>query len=363
MHYVPLTSNESNNWHCTVMQSDDAWFWHSPDWLEFVKAVGAGSLVEDLSFLIYNDRDVVAICPVILEERDGYRRFSYLGEFIPFPAFRQGITPYLRLKAIEFYAKTLSEFAAIRDVAYTRVAVPVLAPSSISGGVASNPLLRHGYLDLPAATQLISLQETEEALWSAVRKGHKSDIKRAKSACEIRFWERESITNAKFDEYRLLHARDAGRVTRSSVTFEIMLGWIRQGTAILVEASHSGAAAAFALVILFREGAYYASSCTDPEMARVSAMHLIQWELIRWLKSRGVRNYDIGAQFFGPRWDYVPSAKDISIAGFKRGLGGITRRVDSVERFFSASVLEKVAEARVKALVDAHARERAPCQR
>jgi hypothetical protein len=353
MHHVPLTSDESENWSRVVATSDDAWFWHSMDWLAFVKALGTGTFVEDMSFLIYCDRELLAICPVILEARDGYRRFSYMGEFIPFPAFRPGIAQELRLQAIEYYAQTLEELAAANDVAYTRVAVPALARTSTAGKADWNPLLRHGYLDVATASQVISLSEPEEALWTSVRKGHRSDIKRAKGLCQIRFWDRERITTEKFEEYRRLHARDVGRVTRSSATFEMMLAWIRRGGAVLVEACHAGSAVAFALLILFRDRAYYASSCRDPDLTRLSAVHLIQWESILWLKSHGHSHYDIGIQYFGPRWGHVPTAAEISIARFKRGFGGATQRVDTVERFYSASVLERVGATRLKALISA----------
>jgi len=354
MHHIPVATNELETWNRVITQSEDAWFWHSTDWLAFVKAVGAEAFVEDLSFLIYNGREVVAICPVILEERDGYRRFTYLGEFLPFPAFSRGVALELRMKALEYYASTLKRIAQTRDVAYTRVIVPVLAPVSIGPCVSTwNHLLRYGYLDASASTQIILLGETEETLWGNVRKGHRSDIKRAGESCEIRFWDRHTITSGKFDEYRQLHARDAGRVTRAADTFEMMLDWIRSGAAALVEASHAGTAAAFSLLILFREGAYYASACREPDLTHLPAMHLIQWETIRWLKSNGYHQYDLGAQYFGPRWDHVPTAKDISIARFKRGFGGVTRRVDTVERFYSASVLARVGANRLKSLVSA----------
>lgn len=354
LHQVPLANDQLEQWNRVAPQSEDAWFWHTTEWLAFVKEVGAEFFVEDLSFLIYSGRDLVAICPVILELRDGYRRFTYLGEFIPYPAFRQGVKSELRTKALEYYARTLKGIAETRDVAYTRVTIPPLAPILYApGGYAWNPLLRHGYLDASASTQIIFLSESEDVLWGNIRKGHRTDIKRAGESCAIRFWDRQTITSEKFDEYRRLHARDAGRVTRSITSFNMMLDWIRQGTAVLVEAQHAGAAAAFSLVILFREGAYYASACKEPELIHITAMHLIQWETIRWLRSNGYRHYDLGPQYFGPRWDHVPTAKDISIARFKRGFGGVTLRINSIERFYSASVLACVGAHRLKALVSA----------
>jgi Acetyltransferase (GNAT) domain len=335
-----------------VRESAESWFWHTADWLAFAKAIGAEFFIDDLSALIYVDRDPIAVCPVILEERQGYRRFSYFGDFIPCPAFGSNVTESARLQAIEFYADWLDTTAAQRNVAYTRVFVPPLAACRASSRDAQawNPLLRHGYLDISGASQVIDLTPDVEQLWRNVRKGHRSDIKRAAGQCEARVWDAATVTDDTFDRYRTLHAIDAGRVTRTRETFDMMLAWIRAGHGVLVEAHQGDRPVAFAVVITFRGGAYYASSCKDPQVP-LPSMHLVQWETIKWLKDHGVQRYDIGGQYFGPTWSHLPSEKELSIAHFKRGFGGTTRRVDTVEKFYSAALLKQLGGDRLQALL------------
>lgn len=353
MDALPLAPVTAEDWHTLVCSSDDAWFWHTTEWLTFVKALGVEFFVDDLSFLVVLDGEVIAVCPLIVELRQGYRRFSYLGEFIPGPAFRPGIAPAVRAAAMDFYVSRLETLASEHQVGYARVIVPALSPVALRGETPSwNPLLRYGYLEASAATQIVALTESEGALWRAIRKGHRSDIKRAARSCQVHFWDHETITEEKFAQYRALHARDAGRVTRAPETFEMMLNWIHHGFAVLVEASQAGRSVAFAVEILFRHAAYYASSCKEPELTNLPTMHLLQWQAMVWLKARGYTHYDIGAQYFGPRWDMVPTAKELSISSFKRGFGGETRRVDIVERFYSAAVLERVGRERLRTLVD-----------
>jgi hypothetical protein len=351
MHAAPLTSDLTAAWNGVASESAEAWFWHTTDWLGFVRILGGKCFLEDLSLMIYDDRTLLAICPIVLEEREGYRRFSYLGEFVPSPAFLDGVETAQRRLAIECYVEQLDALAAAHDVAYARVAVPVLASTAPHEDGAVNLLLRHGFLDVAAASQVVSLTAPEDALRRDMRKGHRSDVRRASERCEVVVWDKTWISEEKFAEYRELHARDAGRVTREEATFDIMLEWIRRGVAVLFEACREGQAVAFSLVILFRDGAYYASSCKDPASGNLPSMHLIQWETIRWLKMHGFRRYDLGPQYFGARWDHVPTAKELSIARFKRGFGGATRRMDVVERFYSAEVCQRVGEARVRAMV------------
>jgi hypothetical protein len=349
MNIVRLERQTIGAWNEIAAEAAEGWFWHTPEWLEFVKAVGASSFLDDLSSLIVLDQRPIAVCPVILEERGGYRRFSYFGEFVPFPAFRAGISESTRDRAIEVYAGWLAETALARSVAYTRVMLPTLSAAAANGH-SWNPLLRHGYMEVSAASQILNLDEDLETLWRQMRKGHRSDVKRAAAHCEAVVWDAQSVTTEIFDRYRTLHAIDAGRVTRGPETFEMMLSWIRAGRGVLVEARQNSTSIAFAVIIAFREGAYYASSCKAPDVP-LPSMHLIQWETITWLKAHGIRRYDIGMQHYGPTWAHVPTPKELSIASFKRGFGGSTRRIDVVERFYSPEILRQVGAERMQALL------------
>ena len=128
----------------------------------------------------------------------------------------------------------------------------------------------------------------------------------------------------------------------------MMYGWIRDGKAILVGAICEGRPAAFAVIIIFKDGAYYGSGCRDSEI-NLPASHLIQWEAITWLKSHGFITYEIGLQWFGPQWFCVPSEKEISISRFKRGFGGQTISQFTGEYFFSTELMKEVYRKRIEA--------------
>jgi len=335
-------------WSKVVHESADAWFWHTRTWLEFVAEVGREYFVDDLSFMIARDNSIVAVCPLILEARGGYRRFSYLGEYIPFPAFVDDLPDTERSALIEFYVAEIERLAAEREVGYTRIAVPVLTRRRLAPAVPTlNPLVRFGFAELTWMTQVIDLTCAEHHLWHGLRKGHRSDVKRARQDLEVIFWDRECLTPEKFAEYEALHAKDAGRVTRSKRSFDMMQDWVREGHAVLVEASRAGRPVAFALLLLFGAGAYYGSSCKDPECASLAASHVIQWESMRWLKARGYCAYDIGVQHFGSQIHHIATEKDLGIASFKRGFGGRTVPVPTVERFFSNRLFEEQARRRL----------------
>ena len=318
----PLTRDDRDQWNTFAGQARDSWFWHLTQWLDFVREAGGGNFVADHSFSITVEGELVATCPVVVEERGYGRQLSMLGGPIPFPAIKDGVSSARRQQVLTEYVSTLQALADKQKVSYARIKWPFLRSLQSASLAEPNPLLRFGFFDLSCMTQLVDLRPDDAVLWSGVRKGHLSDIKRAMTRCTATVWDQRSITTAKFREYQALHAKDAGRVTRSQASFDMMEDWVRRGIAVLAEVSNQGQAIAFALVMAYKNGAYYGSGCQDPDHVRLGASHLLQWEIISWLKRAGFLGYDVGMQQFGPQWFEVPTEKDVSIAAFKRGFGG-----------------------------------------
>ena len=350
METTPLGNNKEA-WNSFAQQCDDAWFWHTTNWMEYTQEYSGEKYIANRSFLIVENHEPVAICPVIVEISSlaaNTHQFSCLGLPIPFPAMRNELSYEKRQLALKLYTQMLTTIAQEEAVGYVSVRVPSVATSYLTHGIpVSNALLRYGYIDLAYLTQIIDLRRDLKELWAEVRKGHKSDVKRANKTCHVEVWDQHNITANKFQEYQLLHQKDAGRVTRSQRTFDLMLSWVAEGHAILVEADHGGQAAGFSLMILFRTGAYYGSSCKDPELPDVPAAHLIQWSTIRWLKEHGFEWYDTGLQQFCSQWFEQASPKDLSIAGFKRGFGGSTVPLMTAEFFYTRALLKSTFEKRL----------------
>ena len=338
-------------WNSFAKQSEDAWFWHTTHWMEYTQEYSADRFIANSSFTIVENETILAICPLVterdvLEERGN--KFSYSGGPIPFPATRNDLSPAKKQQVLNLYVQTLTSIAQRTDVGYVSVRVPSVAKSYMAFGAPfASPMLRYGYIDLAHLTQVIDLREEASVLWGNIRKGHKADIKRAEQSCEVTVWDGGSITTEKFQEYQSLHAKDAGKVTRSQTTFDLMRAWVEDGNAILVEAQHAGQTAAFSLVILFNSGAYYGSSCKDPDLVGIPASHLIQWRTISWLKEHGIDWYDVGVQQFSPQWFDPAGAKDISIADFKRGFGGATVPLVTAEFFYDKALLKRTFESRL----------------
>lgn len=350
----PLSPQLEPAWDEFASSSEEAWFWQTTLWIHWASEIAGGAFVGGRSFLIRSAREILAVCPVNIEQRGEDRTFSFLGEPIPAPAFKNGLDPAEREHALRLYVQTVEDMARQEDVTYVSVKMPFTEPRQ-STPWAVNPWLRFGYFDLPYLTQVVDLRRSEDELWDDVRKGHRSDVKRAAQRAVVRIWDASTLSKEKYSQYQALHAKDAGRTTRSQRTFDMMEGWIRSGYAVLAETQLEGQPAAFAVVIHYKTGAYYGSSCRDPELAAFPGSHLLQWEVMRWLKQRGCELYDLGMQYAGLQWFCVPTPKELSIAGFKRGFGGRTVPMVIAERFFDGEALRRRFDARVREYLAAKA--------
>lgn len=334
-------------WNAFADSSDEAWFWHTIEWMNYAIEYSAGNFAQNKSFFIEENSEIQAICPVFIEKRhfngQHYKQFSYAGEPMPALAIKNNIKPTKKQEIIKFYLEKLKEIALKESIAFVSLRMPSLAEAFLNSvPPIANPFIRYGYIDLPYQTQIIDLRKNLEVLWDEVRKGHKSDIKKAAGMVRINIWNFGDITRDKFAQYQDLHRKDAGRVTRSQKTFDMMFSWIKAGTAILAEAVFNNKPIGFSLMIIYKKGAYYGSACTDPSSGNLSASHLIQWETIKYLKAHGVSFYDIGLQYYCPEWFQFPSDKVVNISKFKRGFGGSAVPMITSENYFSNDLMRGI---------------------
>jgi hypothetical protein len=172
-------------------------------------------------------------------------------------------------------------------------------------------------------------------------------VKRGEQLLQGRVLDRSNITREAFAEYQRLHQKAAGRVTRPPQTFEMMYEWICEGLAVLACASLDGHEVGFALVSVYKDGAYYSSGCEDAEHD-LPIGHVLQWAVMRWLKAHGIRYYEIGWQQYGTLLHDFPSQKELAISRFKRGFGGSSVSLFIGEKFYSQTLYMQVARQRME---------------
>jgi hypothetical protein len=336
---VPLSPHRYAEWDQFCLQSPDSWFWHTSQWLEYTLHYRPELLPRSYSFFCLHAGSVAAICPLIIEtygrEEGTIREFSYGGDAGPAPAASDTLSQQTRKKVLQRVFAYVNELARELNVARASFRMSPLAGSFWDATIPMpNPLLKFGFSDVSLTTQVIELVADEQQLLVGMRKGHRADITRAEKLLQATVLDKDSVTSEAFERYRMLHHKAAGRVTRPLATFQMMYNWIRDGLAILSVASLYGKDVGFALVSVYKDGAYYSSSCEDPEHNNLPIGHILQRRAMQWLKRHSVRRYEIGLQFYSSQPHAIVSEKESNISFFKRGFGGAPVTLWRGERFY-----------------------------
>ncbi len=340
MEIVPLTSALYPSWDTFCLKSPDAWFWHTTAWIDYHLAYRPDMEQRSYSFLCKEGDRVIAIAPLILGmETKGRKVFTFSGIPTPGPALEEGLSPARRTKLFEFIFALIEGMARDLGVSYTRFQVDSLSPGHMKPTYPPfNYFLQHHYLDCSVAAQMIDLRVDKDTLLAGLRRDHARNIEKSRESLDVRLYTGAELTDAKFDEYRLMHSRAAGRVTRPLETFHMMRRWIQDGHGFLAEArAKDGKSVGFETFHAYKRNVYSMSACNEPGFERLPIRHLLQWESILWMKERGYEFYEVGDQQFGTLPYDFPDRKQVDISLFKSGFGGVTVPAFRGERFHDKS--------------------------
>ena len=355
---IPLTKDKYAEWNKFCLESDDAWFRHTTDFIDYRSNLRPASESQSMSFLVKDDHDVLCACPLILEKKEFnhemIKEFSFGGDYCPAPAFKNGLKEARKEEILKLVFSQIDEQAGEHDVKRGSFEINSLCHNFIeSETLPYNYLMKYGFYDNSINTQIINLSLSDDELRRSIRKGHKYDINRGRKTYEIAVFDHSNIDRETFDNYRLLHHKAAGRITRPLITFDMMFNWIKKDSAFLVGLLYNQKYIAFSLFIMFKHGAFYGSSADDPDVqVNVPMAHIIQWKAIEMLKEKKIKYYEIGGQQFGNQFYDCPSYKEQSISFFKRGFGGNTVPLYRGEKFYDDNYLKKVFKMRLAKLLD-----------
>lgn len=347
MRLVPLAPAGYAAWDAFCAASPDAWFWHTSHWLEYQLAWADTLGSRSRAFVVEEDGQVLAAVPLMVVEHRGapfpLTEVSLSSEPCWAPALAAGLPERRRHEVLRRVFGAIDETAAREGAVRATFKVSAL---TVRERPAPPALRRFGYADISLDSQIMDLTGSEAELWQAIPEPRRRHIARGQRHLTTTVHDGVSVTRAVFDEYRDLHARAAGRVTRPPATFALMYRWILDGHAVLVRTGLDAAAVGFVYVFLYKDAGFYGSGANDPDRRDLPIGHVLHWEAIRWLRARGRRAYELGVQRYGPLPHDVPTDKELGIATFKRRFGGRPVPLYVWEKYYAADVYKQVAAER-----------------
>lgn len=350
MEFIKLTPDKYKEWDDFCLKSDDAWFWHTSSWLEYSLKYNPKLKAESKSFMVYNNNELIAICPLILQINErGIKELCYNNEHGPMPAFDNRLSKKTKEKAMKDIYNYINKIAEENNAERAMFRFTVLSKSFIEAPrQAFNYLMKFGYLDNSINTQIIDLRQPIEILKKDLRNDHKNNINKTSRKISTEIFSENNITDSIFNEYVETHRKAAGRVTRPRSTFNLMHDLIKAGSAFLVGAKKDGVFIGFSYFFLFKEDVYYGSSCNDPAVKNIPVSHVVQWAAIQYMVEKKYRFYELGWQQFGLQFYDMPSEKQVNISEFKRGFGGFTVPWLRGEKFYDKNYFLEIYKERIK---------------
>jgi hypothetical protein len=320
-------SSFEKHWNNFIAKNSHVSVFYSLRWMQYQQLYSEDKFVKDLSFILLAPGDnPMAICPLYLESYDGVNRFSYRGEFLE--SLR---TPLIDSSWSVMHGKTIEKEAF--DIIY-RLAIEhqvkkinfLIDPlCTLYLDENFNYLTRNSYLDVSISTQIIDLRKSRESLWMELRKSYKALINKGERTYEVVIMDVNNPDFALHENYRNLHFKAAGRITRPLATFNQQFEMLQKDEAMLLGIKYQGQFVSFSYFVHLNKTAYYASEADDPDVeVPLTYGPLSQWKAMEYYKARGWEYIELDNQQFGPQLFDLPSEKDLSISMFKRGFGGKT---------------------------------------
>lgn len=341
MEIEQFTDKNRKEWDEFCLESDDAWFWHTIIFMDFTLEYYRNANPINRSFLIRNGKEILAIFPLIKEQREEGNILSYASvHFTPNPCFRNSDSDSFKKKLLIMGMKEIDKIAQEEKCKECRIDITPISKNRLSK-LKHNYLMDFDFFITDTVTQIIKIFPDIEQIKKGIRKTYKQIFGYYADTVKYKIYDKNNITWEVFLRYKELHHKDAGRKTRPDETFKIMYKMISEGNAFLSEVtSLEGQPLGYGLIYLYKNSALYGSAAMDPTVD-LPIGHLVQWGVLQYLSQIGVEYYDTSNQFPSPQLlqDYDHKKKQISF--FKRGFGGELHQVFRGRKFYDQEYLKK----------------------
>jgi len=294
--------------------------------------------IKDLSFVVIENKHILAICPLYVTKEDEYNQFSDDGGYLRSPIVSFTLPERKREKAYDFIFKTIDELAFRYNVVKSLIMFDPQPDYSYH-----NLFLKYDYINTSLLTQIINLSKPKEDLWMDLRKSYKALINKGLKTYDYHIMTRDNADYEIHEKYRLTHFMAAGRATRPKENFDLQFEQLKAGQATLISVLFEGKYVQLNYFNHYNNYVHYASAADDPEFSSTCMVpigHAIIWQAIKYFKENNYKYLELGTQYFGNQLFEYPSEKKKMISYFKRGFGGSPYPLYRGIKYYDKSLLK-----------------------
>ncbi len=305
--------NDEKVWERFIAEQSNTTFVQAPAYGDFYKSIGENYWI----FGVYdNDRIVGGSLVVSVHARRG--DFLYL----PYgPILDDDIDLTKVDEALDIFYKYLKAFAEDRKYDFIRVS-PFVENSKHhivryrKNGFRSAPMHI-----LAETTWMLDVKKSEEKLLREMKKNHRNLINRCKNAGVKIVKSTNAHDLAKLDKLltETAHRHKFVRFSQEYIEKEFQSFSDNDNTALFLAYLPDGTLDSAAVIMFYAKMAAYRHSASINSDKRLPTSYLLQWEIIKEVKRRGISKYN----FWGIAPDNASSKHPFyGISHFKKGFGG-----------------------------------------
>ena len=164
MKIISLSDKHHSAWDDFCKDSDDAWFRHTTTWMQYTLNHSPELSSDNKSFFIAAGNRILAILPLIIEQKSGIRgkpkELSFGGSFGVSPAISNELSARKRHVMKQKIFEHVDQIALENNVQRMSIRCPVLSANFHKSSFPTpNWLLRYGFIDVSLHSQLLDLSQ------------------------------------------------------------------------------------------------------------------------------------------------------------------------------------------------------------
>ena len=302
---------KAQEWDHYVEKHPKSWLWHTHD---FITAKNTWNGHSNQSFALYDEHQgIVGIFPLHLIENKTYKIFNTpildnIGGWLTNDKPHQ--IEYSQLIIKEFFRRLSQYSCSGGNINF--------ATASINQDI--DPLFLYGLSGNRAYLSVIDLTLPHEDIWKKLRKGHKSEIKKAENNNLTFKLALQKDLEIYYDMHKKVCAKSCISPHKREYFEHIFNILLPQGHAYIGTAYLDNAPIAMVNYGIYNgKAVYWTGACFDIAY-RVGANHFLHWQMLQNLIERNFSHLDMGEVFYNHN-----SSKIQGIANFKMGFGGDLR--------------------------------------
>ena len=273
----------------------------------------------DISLVLYHDGRPCGVWPLSFSVNSGKASLTSYGFPVLPPFFVNGFLDKSRKTLVKECLDLLGEICRTGSVPEWESAESFAGQSGVGLSEWHDQSLRRGATVILRHELFVDLSVEIATLKARFRKSYKSLI-----TSGTRTWQVSVMTEANqkvWSEFRELHLKVSGRVTRSAESWEFQHQAIVDRNAFLVVLRNDrGGMVGGGFFNMTRDEGVYGVGAYDRSLFDKPLGHVVQYRAIEEMKSRGLRWYKIGMRPYSAELP-TPTEKELSIAEFKQGFG------------------------------------------